>query len=106
MLRVVRLVRSFRELRMVLNSILGSMQSMLWPVILIAGIMFVFGMCFVQGTITYLVENPDRVNSDVGHSMNTLWMATTGGVDWIILADGLWAMGEVYYFLFLLFMDL
>eukprot|EP00972_Heterocapsa_arctica_P049558 7294184-Heterocapsa_arctica.AAC.1 len=35
LLRMIRLMKAFRELRLILNSVMGSMKSMFWAVVLI-----------------------------------------------------------------------
>lgn len=112
LLRILRIVRAFRELRLVMNSILGSMKSMIWSVVFVVTIMFMFGICFVQATAQYLIENHDdeatsQLRAKALHywgsialSIRSLWTATTGGDDWQVMASVLQEMGVLYYLLF------
>merc|ERR1719174_3387601 len=48
MLRVIRLMRSMFELRIILTSIMGSIKSMFWSVVLLTVVVFMFALIFVQ----------------------------------------------------------
>eukprot|EP00928_Gymnodinium_smaydae_P028713 TRINITY_DN21836_c0_g1_i2.p1 TRINITY_DN21836_c0_g1~~TRINITY_DN21836_c0_g1_i2.p1 ORF type:complete len:576 (-),score=76.11 TRINITY_DN21836_c0_g1_i2:279-2006(-) len=114
-LRVIRVLSAFKELRMVLNSILGSMKSMLWTTIFILAISLMFGLCFTQAmadlfwTPTWKEDllreglSPEDAVAFWGSltsSMNSLFAASTGGTDWLDRAEFLRAAGTLYYFIF------
>lgn len=118
MLRMVRVMRFFRELRLMLSSIAGSVRPLFWSMLMLGLIMYIFGLCFLQGATAYLVDLPDtgltiqqQQNADdlhkywgsVSQSMISLSWAITGGNDWKPLASPLEAAGETYYFLFLVY---
>jgi len=113
MLRVVRVMRFFKELRTMLTSICGSISTLFWSICMLILMMYIFGLCFLQATTTYLNENstvPEQTLdgiknywSSVPQATVTLYMAITGGADWEPLADPIKATGAAYYSLFLFF---
>lgn len=117
MLRVVRVMRSFRELRMMMLSIVSSFMTLFWSVFMLALVMFVFGVCFVQAMTGYLDGRPhDEVPqetleairsyySGVGQATVTLFMAVTGGADWEALAAPLRRGAPLYWGVFLFYIS-
>lgn len=121
LLRIVRLIRGLGELRIMLGSMLGSMRVMLWSTSLIFSLCFVFAVCFLQaaadhlskgGTVDQAATSLDGVwNHDLfliywsslGNAMSTLFQASSGGLDWGIVADMLWEVGPQFYVLFFLY---
>jgi hypothetical protein len=55
MLRVVRLMRSMREMRLILVSMLGSLNGMFWSFLLIAAVLCLFSLIFVQACADELI---------------------------------------------------
>eukprot|EP00403_Amphidinium_massartii_P004132 CAMPEP_0178378560 /NCGR_PEP_ID=MMETSP0689_2-20121128/4491_1 /TAXON_ID=160604 /ORGANISM="Amphidinium massartii, Strain CS-259" /LENGTH=643 /DNA_ID=CAMNT_0019998637 /DNA_START=59 /DNA_END=1987 /DNA_ORIENTATION=+ len=101
MLQVVRLMRFFRELRLMLYSIVRSFRSLVWAVLMLTLIMYMFGLCFMQGGLVYLIDTKDWAvdgQDSTGHAakvsgiennwgnialaIESLFMAVTGGKDW------------------------
>lgn len=114
MLRMIRLMRNFRELRLMLSSIVGSMRTFFWSVAMIGVFIYIFALCFIQGSASYLSDiSPDTNLSHVDDilqffgglkvAMESLLMAVTGGYDWELLAESLEHVGSLYYFLFLVY---
>lgn len=111
LLRVVRLMHMFRELRLILNSIMTSMKAMLWSVALIFVVTFMFGMFFLQGVTNYLKQAEDvsaieRQTLDehwgsVYRSLLSMYMASMAGEDWKWIAQPLEKVGWVFYAAFL-----
>eukprot|EP00928_Gymnodinium_smaydae_P039180 TRINITY_DN26819_c0_g1_i1.p1 TRINITY_DN26819_c0_g1~~TRINITY_DN26819_c0_g1_i1.p1 ORF type:complete len:731 (-),score=167.86 TRINITY_DN26819_c0_g1_i1:97-2289(-) len=116
-LRVVRVMRFFTELRLMLNSLVGSMLSLFWSFVMIGFIFYIFGLIFVQGVtsaILLLRTSDDGINGDavapmlkyfgsVSTCMLTLFKATTGGDDWSMYLTILDDAGMFYIGLFLFF---
>mmetsp|Transcript_138944 Transcript_138944/g.245223 ORF Transcript_138944/g.245223 Transcript_138944/m.245223 type:complete len:753 (-) Transcript_138944:36-2294(-) len=111
LLRIFRILRMFRELRLILNSIVGSMRSMIWSVLLIIIITYVIGIVFLQAGTVMLMEGTSTSTmagiykywGSLLDSMHSLYVSTTGGVDWVEVARTLEPMGPIYYMLFLLY---
>jgi len=115
MLRVVRVMRFFRVLRMMLESITDGLTTLFWSILLLALVMYIFGLCFLQALSGYLLETPsDQVRSQVVDDIDTYWggvatstttlyLAITGGADWEVLAGPVKETGNIYYLLFLFY---
>jgi len=97
-LRVIRMARFFMELRLMLNSVLGSFISLFWAFVMLVIVFYIFGLVFVQGAATYLLNNGADIDSEslvkihrtfgsVQRAMLSLYKATTGGSDWENLFD-------------------
>jgi len=97
--RVIRLMSFFRELRLMVYSILGCLKSLLWATLILSMTFYVFGITFVSGVVANLDKNEQWSNADtaglrehfgsLGSSLLTLYMAMAGGRSW----------GEYYHFL-------
>ena len=90
--RIIRVLRFLREVRIMLVAILGSFISLFWALSMLAVIIFMFAIYFMQQMSTYLSStqaNPDELwqsqwdyFNNLGASMYVLLMASTGGKDW------------------------
>jgi len=115
MLRVVRVMRFFRELRLMFFSITSSFRSLLWAMVMLLLFMYIFALSFLQGATMYLLETPPKDMSfeveeslfahwtTVADALNTLFMAISGGIDWIEPLIACKAMGDIYHFLFVFY---
>jgi len=112
--RVLRVARFMSELRSLVSSIVGSVRTLLWSMLLLVLIQYMFGLVFLQATASSL-RDPD-VDDDtkdalklhfgsLSTTMLTLYMATTGGDDWGPMAAPLFNAGWAYYFLFLFYIS-
>jgi len=121
-MRVLRVMRSLREVRLLLNSLMGSVKPLLWTVIIITGINFMFGICFVQSiaALRHDIWNnggggdgqpePEQLEmlysawGSVPQAMYTLFKVSTGGVSWGEVSDPLLATtGWSTFVIFLLY---
>lgn len=114
MLRVVRVMRIFRELRLMLHSVIYSLRSLMWTLLMLSLLLYIFGLCFLQGVTAFLAsEGTDlepsirdaclKYYGSVSEVMLTLYMTITGGLDWDLAAEPLKHAGDVYYYLFMLY---
>lgn len=106
MLRVVRVMRFFRELRLMLHSIIGSIRTLFWSMMMLALIMYIFGLCFVQAVQEADEDLRREADDHWGSIMNsilTLYKAISGGADWEGLAEPLKEVGAFYYGIFLFY---
>jgi len=115
MLRVVRVMRFFRELRLMFFSITSSFRSLVWAMVMLLLIMYIFALSFIQGASMYIMETqPKDISFEVEESLflhwttvadalTTLFMAISGGTDWIAPLIACKAMGDLYHFLFLFY---
>jgi hypothetical protein len=118
-LRVIRVMRYFTELRLILNSLMGSFMSLFWSIVTLLLIFYIFSLCFVQGVSTYLADEKAKGNGQlgsticgdditesfgtVGDTMLTLYKTCTGGDDWSRFFNELREAGWPYAYLFVFF---
>ncbi|CAE7472954.1 SCN11A [Symbiodinium natans] len=97
-LRVLRTLRFFRELRLMLDCVLGSVINAIWCVAMLFFVIFIFALLMVQGLADYLGQysrefGPESLNEDfvgdimlwygsVSRTILTLFQSTTSGIDW------------------------
>jgi len=118
--RLLRLVRTFRQLkplRTLVQSIIFAGRSVFWALLLLVMIAYAFGVILTQAVTEYTeggtrIQNDDLVAyfGDLYRSMLSLWMAVSGGMDWIALTDSLdttgssvWAVLILVYIVFVHF---
>lgn len=118
-IRVMRLLRYVSALRTLVLSIMSSMASLMWTLVLLLLLFYSFGVLFTQMVTDECrfqaimrTEDPNSVpsclNTDeqgnliywnywdsISTSMLTLFMATTGGIDWDV---ALKPLGEISVF--------
>merc|ERR1712032_1590657 len=93
-LRTLRILHFFNELRLIMNSIVGSVVSLFWSIVMLLLMFYVFGIIFVQGVTDFLREEESR-QSRVGEilqdqfgtvlrAMITMFKSISGGDDWSI----------------------
>lgn len=123
-LRVVRIIRLLRvsanvailcNLKTMLYSLAGSGTSFLAALILLASVMYIFALLFIQGVVGYLRNSDnvsqtqiDNIGEYYGALDTTLWTllgAVTGGYDWSDVAEPLVNLGPLYTFFFLLYIS-
>jgi len=91
-LRIVRSLRFFGELRWMICSIMNCAKTLIWAMLLLAGMFYIFGVCLTQGIAGFCEDNLNC--ADEGHashlaffgsiprSVYTLYMAMSGGISW------------------------
>jgi len=116
MLRMLRVMNFFRDLRLLLNSMLGSFSSFFWCVLMLIFLLNLFGLVFVQGVVTHLGNtiqgspSPEQEElleqfSSVMDTMLVLFMATMGGSDWGEVYHLLSVIGGAYALLFIFYIS-
>jgi len=122
MVRLFRLARGFAPLRIMLASLLCSLKSLIWVVILMLFTMTVSGVLFASSVMEYLVAKERSGNSltiqdlELQASFGSLlrcllteYMAITGGMDWgktarlLEIVDPFWFLTFVSFHVFLFF---
>eukprot|EP00928_Gymnodinium_smaydae_P020814 TRINITY_DN18047_c0_g1_i1.p1 TRINITY_DN18047_c0_g1~~TRINITY_DN18047_c0_g1_i1.p1 ORF type:complete len:625 (+),score=91.54 TRINITY_DN18047_c0_g1_i1:58-1932(+) len=120
-LRVVRIVKFFTHLRVIVVSIAYSLQSFFWAMIVLLLLMYICAIVFVQGVSAYILSTPlsliqDSVKistmnhwSSMPKAILTEYKAVTGGGPWGVAEgplDALQAAGMVYFMVFLIYISL
>mmetsp|Transcript_1806 Transcript_1806/g.4217 ORF Transcript_1806/g.4217 Transcript_1806/m.4217 type:complete len:532 (-) Transcript_1806:125-1720(-) len=101
-LRVMRVLRLIGELRAIVSSIVGSMKSLLWTVLLLLLVIYMVGVYFTQSVTEHMVIQAERNQGyspelktlsiyfgSLGRTLLSLYQAMSGGIDWDSLADPL-----------------
>jgi hypothetical protein len=90
------------------------MFSLFWSIVMMALILFMFGLCFVQSLTTYFADEGDSVDlvtrdrlldhfGSVQAAMLSLYKVTTGGDDWSLYYDDAVLIGWMTSGLYLFF---
>mmetsp|Transcript_8307 Transcript_8307/g.19538 ORF Transcript_8307/g.19538 Transcript_8307/m.19538 type:complete len:644 (-) Transcript_8307:194-2125(-) len=101
-IRVVKVMKFVRSLRQLVESIMFTMKSLAWSMLLLVAIIYVFAIMFTDASWAYIVDNPSStLNAELtpnwGNlhiSMHTLFRAVSGGSDWGGIAASL---GDVHW---------
>eukprot|EP00747_Dinoflagellata_sp_TGD_P196906 gnl/TRDRNA2_/TRDRNA2_67602_c1_seq1.p1 gnl/TRDRNA2_/TRDRNA2_67602_c1~~gnl/TRDRNA2_/TRDRNA2_67602_c1_seq1.p1 ORF type:complete len:290 (+),score=39.72 gnl/TRDRNA2_/TRDRNA2_67602_c1_seq1:2-871(+) len=111
-------MRFFRELRLMLYSLLSSALSLCWCFIVIGFILYLCGLICLQGVTGFMIyEPPDAIlmeTSDAHQLLDTafgslyntmvsLYSGVTGGTDWMELYEALAVIGDAYAYFFLFY---
>jgi len=118
-LRIVRIVRFVRSLRTLVFSIIGTLRTLGWAMLLLLLIIYFFAVLFTQGMADHNASGPTDVAAsecslstdtkfwaDLPRSMLTLFGTITNGIDWTDalapLSDvsGVWVIVFVMYIYF------
>eukprot|EP00931_Biecheleriopsis_adriatica_P057036 TRINITY_DN33825_c0_g1_i1.p1 TRINITY_DN33825_c0_g1~~TRINITY_DN33825_c0_g1_i1.p1 ORF type:complete len:291 (+),score=51.80 TRINITY_DN33825_c0_g1_i1:3-875(+) len=98
--RIFRAVKFLKDLKTMLVSVISSFVAMIWAFVLLALVLFIAALMFIQLQASFLIELRlkdeldtvpveiiDKMFGSVFTGMLTLFMATTGGDDWINVWD-------------------
>jgi len=121
-MRLIRLIRFILALRTLLHSIIATLKSLIWSILLLVMVFYGFALAFTQGVndlVTVepepLVERPStdcrpparvellRFWGTVPRSMFTLFKSLSGGVSWDEVVTPLAEAGWFYVALFVIF---
>jgi hypothetical protein len=112
--RVIRVMRFFRELRMMVCAIMGSLKSLTWVVLVLCMTFYLFGISFVSAVTSHLETTEMRLAPEnealveyfgtLPRSLLSLYMAMSGGRDWVHYYLALEILPPQYCFLFLTFL--
>lgn len=97
---MIRILRLIQELRTIVTSIMGSLKSLLWTVVLLFMLIYVFAVLLTQQVLDHRVsiisdeEHPfdEKLASSFGSlgvSILTLYQAISSGLNWETLAEPL-----------------
>jgi hypothetical protein len=121
-IRMLRVLRLIGELRTIVFSVLSCLKTFIWTMLLIALVLYIFGVFFTQVVLNHRLENPGRETMDVfGSNLNdrlehyygnlaisvlALFMSISGGVDWENMVQPLLQeIHWIYAFLFVSFIS-
>jgi len=111
--RVIRVMKFFRELRMMIYSILGSAKNLIWVIVVLAMTFYLFGVAFTAATSDFLDtsekwRHPDNVPliesfGTIDKSVLSLFFSMSGGNDWAMYYEALIPLPAYYRFAYLLY---
>eukprot|EP00747_Dinoflagellata_sp_TGD_P186494 gnl/TRDRNA2_/TRDRNA2_43537_c0_seq1.p1 gnl/TRDRNA2_/TRDRNA2_43537_c0~~gnl/TRDRNA2_/TRDRNA2_43537_c0_seq1.p1 ORF type:complete len:637 (-),score=144.65 gnl/TRDRNA2_/TRDRNA2_43537_c0_seq1:87-1997(-) len=88
-LRMVRLLRFVQELNTIVSSILASMRSLCWTILLLVLLIYIVGILFAQIVFDHIVQQPNQDVSQLiywwgtlGRTLLSLYEVILGGADW------------------------
>mmetsp|Transcript_118080 Transcript_118080/g.329158 ORF Transcript_118080/g.329158 Transcript_118080/m.329158 type:complete len:641 (-) Transcript_118080:86-2008(-) len=112
--RIVRVLRFLAELRLMVTSIVHSVRSLFWLMVLLLLTVYVFSIFFTQGVTDFLMDAAASPEPEVAHelaayygglgsSAYTLFASITGGVSWAQVAAPLSYTGWAFTVLFVMY---
>lgn len=88
-LRVMRMMRLLGDLRTIVSSVVGSLKSLGWTVLLLLMLMFVVGVYFTQVVTDTRLQDQSQLDEELvihfhslPQSVLALYFVVSGGVDW------------------------
>lgn len=109
-LRVLRVVQYVRPLRTLMHCLVDTTKSFVWAMLLLVLMMYVFGLLFTDACLDYLREgnandplSPQKHFGSVSASMGTLFRSISNGLDWSEAVDTLLPVGDIWIWLFYLY---
>ncbi|OLQ08794.1 tRNA pseudouridine synthase A [Symbiodinium microadriaticum] len=106
--RVAAVLRFIRALRILIFSIMQTLKSLLWSLVLLFVIIYAFAVLFTDAAVTYQYMNGEnaelsRMFGSLIGSMSTLLRSISGGMNWQGPADALGQVGTEWEVLFTLY---
>jgi len=91
--RIARITRFIKALRTLVSSIVFTLKSLVWALVLLSLIIYGFGIIFTQAAILFLIETENGASDEVLESIGTYWidlpasmltlfMSISGGLSW------------------------
>eukprot|EP00927_Polykrikos_kofoidii_P081891 TRINITY_DN7986_c0_g1_i3.p1 TRINITY_DN7986_c0_g1~~TRINITY_DN7986_c0_g1_i3.p1 ORF type:complete len:759 (-),score=123.21 TRINITY_DN7986_c0_g1_i3:170-2374(-) len=110
--RIIRMLRFLRSLRVLASSILGTLRSLVWAMLLLCIIMYCFAVLFAGASVLYLTDGdlPPQEGvtllkyfGTVPRSTLTLFQTITGGLSWEVLVVPLLGVHPFYMIAFFVY---
>jgi len=113
-LRAMRLFRTFTQLRLIMESVTTILGPLVWSTVTLAVLIVMFGVVLLNGVANYLVEGTDtQTAEELGRFFSSMWrclfsmfLTITGGISWVSISEVLREVGDLYEWMFLLFIIL
>jgi len=113
--RIIRVVKFFRSLRTLVHSLVGTLRSLFWALLLLFLIIYIFGILFTDTVVDHLIEQESVFESltqkekdyllslddyfgSLYRSTITLFQTISDGVTWNAPADALTSIGDMGLF--------
>eukprot|EP00439_Symbiodinium_sp_Y106_P040509 s387_g4.t5 len=115
--RLIRIFRFVMAFRLLIASIIATLKSLLWALMLLALIIYVFAILLTQAVHSYKADTDnvplspadddasDRYFGSLALTMLSLFMSIAGGVSWEQVLAPLSAMSETWIWIFLFYIS-
>lgn len=113
--RIIRVMRFLHDLRKMISGIMGTLMSLFWAMVLLLGVMYVFGVVITEKVIDmrehgeYGKEVDGVTLADSYGSLSitlySLFKSISGGVDWGVLCDPLVEENAIWGMVFALYIS-
>lgn len=112
-IKIIRVMKSFAELRMLMYSIISCIKSLVWVIAVLALMLGLFAVLFTSATgseLDSLEKRRDPRNAllvktfgTLDRSVVELYMAMTGGTDWVVQYEAVFSLPVIYHGMFLIY---
>lgn len=113
-LKVLHMIPFFKRLGLMMSSVAASLSALAPAFVLLILVIYMFGICVMQGVINYLETTTLNVKEawlatlelrfgTMYATMQTLFCSVTSGISWVEVLDGLNELGGVYNIVFMFY---
>jgi len=113
-LKVLHMIPFFKRLGLMMTSVAASLSALAPAFVLLILVIYMFGICLMQGVVTHLESNPVKDKEawlstlefrfgSISDTMQTLFMSITGGLSWVEVVDCLIRMDGVYHVVYMFY---
>jgi len=112
-IKIIRVMKSFSELRMLMYSIISCIKSLVWVIAVLALMLGLFAVLFTSATgseLDDLQKRHDPKNAlllktfgTLDRSLIELYLAMTGGTDWVVQYEAVFGLPVLYHGFFLIY---
>mmetsp|Transcript_71428 Transcript_71428/g.172906 ORF Transcript_71428/g.172906 Transcript_71428/m.172906 type:complete len:726 (+) Transcript_71428:89-2266(+) len=113
-LKVLHMIPFFKRLGLMMHSVAASLSALAPAFVLLILVMYMYGICVMQGIINHIESNPVQQMEDwlailelrfgrISQTMSTLFMSITGGISWVEVLDGLNQIDGVYNLIYMFY---
>eukprot|EP00931_Biecheleriopsis_adriatica_P102912 TRINITY_DN77815_c0_g1_i1.p1 TRINITY_DN77815_c0_g1~~TRINITY_DN77815_c0_g1_i1.p1 ORF type:complete len:654 (+),score=136.59 TRINITY_DN77815_c0_g1_i1:34-1962(+) len=115
--KIMRVVKALRSLRTLCYSIMCTLKSLAWALVLVGLIVYVFAILFTDAVVSHLAENPgpwdvdssefllNRYFGTLHRSMHCLFRCMSGGITWNEAAEALSTISWLWVYMFTAFIS-
>mmetsp|Transcript_3510 Transcript_3510/g.10755 ORF Transcript_3510/g.10755 Transcript_3510/m.10755 type:complete len:658 (+) Transcript_3510:110-2083(+) len=113
-LKVLHMIPFFKRLGLMMTSVAASLSALAPAFVLLILVIYMFGICMMQGVITHLETNKVKAKEawlttleirfgTIHDTMQTMFMSITGGISWAEVLDGFNKMDGFYHLVYMFY---
>uniref|UniRef100_A0A7S4SS32 EF-hand domain-containing protein n=1 Tax=Alexandrium monilatum TaxID=311494 RepID=A0A7S4SS32_9DINO len=113
-LKVLHMIPFFKRLGLMMTSVAASLSALAPAFVLLILVIYMFGICMMQGVITHLETNTVKMKEawlstlefrfgTISATMQTMFMSITGGLSWVEVLDGLSQIDGLYHIVYMFY---